>query len=234
MIKKLSNKLKKLEIKPLTIKPKTKNSKSKKPEINRLLLKWNSLTKKKKTFVLSLFIVGIILLVAIVLFGGFFVKVYFLDTSEPTHPPTSPSTSRTSSTRTPSTSPSQPSGPREVPVIDYSWVPQKLASNELIQKLPNGVSILLKFYNFNTGFREWEKMYYIENNQVKEVPSDVDADIIMIIHSKYLIEFKTKEFCEVTKKANANGDLGLDSEMSKTSLLWKFRSMMGYADCFGF
>ena len=38
-----------------------------------------------------------------------------------------------------------------------------------------------------------------------------------------------KEFCDVTKMADDNGDLGLETKMSKMSLLWKFKSLMGYA-----
>jgi len=41
-------------------------------------------------------------------------------------------------------------------------------------------------------------------------------------------------FSDIIKKAGANNDLGTWTELSKTSLLWKFKSMTKYRDCLGF
>jgi len=117
--------------------------------------------------------------------------------------------------------------------ITYDNMEEMLSKNAIVGELPEGSSISLRFYNFNTGEREWEKSFVMKRGEVKEGYTQ-EADITMILHSKYLNQLTDRNFCSVIKSAKANGDLGLESKISKTKLLWKFRSIRQYRDCLGF
>ena len=122
-------------------------------------------------------------------------------------------------------------GPEFKPA-DYSTMKQNLLDSPFIRELPSKGRIVLGFYNFHTGYREWEKHYIIEKNSVKEGETK-DRDMKIFLHSKYVDDFKEKGMCDVVGDARAKGDLGLETEKSKTSLMWKYRGMMEYRDCFG-
>ena len=104
----------------------------------------------------------------------------------------------------------------------------------MIQELPEDALISLRLYNFDTGVRQWEKSYAITKGNVEEAnlqnldSTKLDAEII--IHSKYVL---SAEFCTAIKQAKANNDFGYELKASKTSLLWKYKGMMKYKDCFG-
>ncbi|MDP3026811.1 MAG: hypothetical protein Q8N63_03820 [Nanoarchaeota archaeon] len=112
-----------------------------------------------------------------------------------------------------------------------------IESQKMIQELPKDALISLKLYNFNTGVRQWEKVYLITKGNVEEVneqgidqgidQSKLDAEII--IHSKYPL---SAEFCTAIKQARANNDFAYELKASKASLLWKYKGMMKYKDCF--
>lgn len=42
------------------------------------------------------------------------------------------------------------------------------------------------------------------------------------------------DLCSAIKTAKANGDMGWSSNLGTTALMWKYKSMMKYRDCFGF
>ncbi len=117
--------------------------------------------------------------------------------------------------------------------VDYSNLAQVLSSSGLVRDLPEGATLSLRFYNFDTGERQWEKSYIITKGNVQEGEAE-NPDITFIIHSKYLKEMTNKNFCSVISQARANGDLGMETGMSKTRLAWKFRSLLKYKDCLGF
>lgn len=119
--------------------------------------------------------------------------------------------------------------------ISYENFAEQISKNSMIQALPEGSILLLRFYNFNSGEREWEKSYILKKGVVKEaINKDEKADIILTIHSKYLKELTNKNFCSIIKKAKTNGDFGFETILSKLSLAWKFKSMYKYRDCLGF
>ena len=131
-----------------------------------------------------------------------------------------------------------------------------LTRQGIIKDLPDNAKILLKFYNFNGGVREWEDSYLITKGKIELATSldegddfctqkedvcgspegvDVtveDIDIEIILSSDYIP--KLGNFCSAIKEANKNGDLGFEYKGSKTKLLWKFRGMNEYKDCLGF
>jgi len=118
--------------------------------------------------------------------------------------------------------------------IGYYNMEEELSKNSVVQALPDNSVLLLKFYNFNSGERAWEKAYIIKKGVATETSNfDEKADVTLFIHSKYLQELTNKNFCEITKKANQNGDLGSYTELSSMALAWKFKSMYKYKDCIG-
>ena len=117
--------------------------------------------------------------------------------------------------------------------ISYDNLVGILSGNQMIKDLPSDAVLLLRFYNFNSGERAWEKSYVLRKSEVKEGFVD-KADLTLALHSKYLSQLTTDNFCSIIKSAKQNGDLGAYSELSTAALLWKFKSMLKYRECFGF
>ena len=76
-----------------------------------------------------------------------------------------------------------------------------------------------------------EKYYTITKGKIIEEKTS-NSDIKISIPEKYSIEIN-KDFCSFIKKVNTNKDLSISLEISKTELLWKYRSVIKYKDCLG-
>lgn len=116
--------------------------------------------------------------------------------------------------------------------MTYDNLDDYMSNNIIVKELPDDVVMLLKFYNFDSGEREWEKTFVIEKARVYEGSVD-NPDLIILLHSKYLAEWNNRNFCTIMTKASNNGDLGYESSLSTVELAWKFKSLMEYKDCFG-
>ena len=116
--------------------------------------------------------------------------------------------------------------------ITYDNLPNFLSRNAVIKDIPDNNKILLQFYNFNSGSREYEKSFILTKGNVEEGELD-NPDLTMIIHSKYLEDWDSRNFCTIMSRANKNGDLSYSSELSTAKLLWKFKSMNKHKSCFG-
>jgi hypothetical protein len=114
--------------------------------------------------------------------------------------------------------------------VNYSNFEKVLSKSSMIKDLPNEGEILLKFYNFNTGERVFEKTFLLKKERIVETEQK-DSEIIILLHSKYLKELTNKNLCNIFKKANLAGDLSIETNLSKTSLSWKFKSMIKYLEC---
>jgi hypothetical protein len=121
-----------------------------------------------------------------------------------------------------------------VPPVDitYENIEEELPKHYVIRELPEDGILLLRFYNFDSGEREWEKSYIIRKGIMGEGYSE-DVDLVLYIYSGYIEELNNRNFCEVIKKANANGDLGYEIKMSSLGFGWKYRGMNKYKECFG-
>jgi len=53
------------------------------------------------------------------------------------------------------------------------------------------------------------------------------------MHSKYLNELTDQNLCSIIRKAKSNNDLGIEMHISYAALLWKYRTVLKYKDCFG-
>jgi len=114
---------------------------------------------------------------------------------------------------------------------DYSTFSEDLLRSKMIADLPKEAVLRLQFYNFNSGQRVFEKSYNLKRNYVVE--GEENGDIQIYLHSKYLPDFKSKGICEILKDAKNNGDFDVDTELSQTVLMWKYKSMLKYRDCLG-
>lgn len=116
--------------------------------------------------------------------------------------------------------------------ITYSNIASFLSRNAVIKDIPQEIRILLKFYNFDSGSREYERIFILERGQVSE--GEIDNPSLSIdIHSKYLSDLNSGNFCQIMTRAKNNGDLGITSELSIPQLLWKFKGMNEHKSCFG-
>ena len=116
--------------------------------------------------------------------------------------------------------------------INYDNVDDYLEETSLVKELPEDSMILLRFYNFDSGDREWEKSFVLTKNNVYEGTLE-NPDLTLALDSVYLKELSSNNFCGVMSKANKNGGLGVSSSLSKAGLLWKFKSLNKYKGCFG-
>lgn len=116
--------------------------------------------------------------------------------------------------------------------ITYNNLPNYLSRNAVIKDIPDNAKILFRFYNFNSGLREYEKDFVLTKGKVEEGTIQ-DPDLTIIIHSKYLEDWNSGNFCTIMSRANKNGDLAYSSDLSTTKLLWKFKSMNKHKSCFG-
>ncbi|MEM4230466.1 MAG: hypothetical protein QXF25_01145 [Candidatus Pacearchaeota archaeon] len=118
--------------------------------------------------------------------------------------------------------------------ITYSTIEKMMQNNEMIKNLPQNAILLLRFYRYNSiGEIIWEKSYIIKKGKVEEGIIE-NPDIVFWIPSNYLNYLTTNNLCEVINLAKSNQELSIRTQMSKTSLLWKYRSMFKYRSCFGF
>jgi hypothetical protein len=108
-----------------------------------------------------------------------------------------------------------------------------IESQKMIQELPKNALIPLKLYNTDAGVKKWEKQYVITKGNVEVANAqnldETKLDAEITINSKYALSY---EFCTAIKKAIANGEFGYELKASKISLLWKYKGMMKYRDCF--
>lgn len=117
--------------------------------------------------------------------------------------------------------------------LDYGNLAGYLSSTSMVKALPSNSEIALKFYNFNSGERQWEKSYILRKDSAVEGEA-ANADITIIISSKYITQMGSSGLCNAVKKAKSNGDLATSSDLSTLQLLWKFKSMLSYRNCLGF
>jgi len=95
-------------------------------------------------------------------------------------------------------------------------------SNNLLDALPEGTLIAL-----NVG----EKEYIVTKSKIV-LGSAEDADITISVPEKYS-QYLNGDICELARKANGNGELGIEMHKSKTALAFKYRSLFQYRDCLG-
>ncbi len=105
-----------------------------------------------------------------------------------------------------------------------------LESQKMIIDLPLDSLLLLKLYNLNNGNKNWEESYILKKGKVEKGNLE-NPDITIFLSSEYIKNLPN--FCNILKLAKANGDISYDTKMNQISLLWKYRRMMKYRNCFG-
>jgi hypothetical protein len=108
---------------------------------------------------------------------------------------------------------------------------QVYKSQPLIQNLPENALILLKFYNFDSGARQWDASFLLSKGDIEIAPESINPDFTIIMHSKYIPYLG--DFCGTVKAAKANNDFAVETNIPTSTLMWKYKSMLSYKDCFG-
>jgi len=124
--------------------------------------------------------------------------------------------------------PSQTTG-----IITYANLAQEMSRNQIVQALPTDASILLKFYRIANGQKILEKSYVIMKGKATE-GTTAAPDITLLLPSYYLPQLTSSNFCSIIQAAKSNQDLTVQLGSSKLSLMWKYRSILGYRNCLGF
>ena len=117
--------------------------------------------------------------------------------------------------------------------ITYENFAEEVSRQSIVQDLPKEAAIQLKFYIFQGDERKIEKSYILTQQNVEEGQLE-ESDLTILLHSQYINELTSSNFCTIVAKAKQNGDLAVESELSTTALAWKYRSMTKYKKCLGF
>ena len=147
-------------------------------------------------------------------------------------------TKQSSTSYNPSPRTSNPSPPSSPVIItaseeDYERFERIMPQTDLVQDIPENGRIQLSFFNFNSGYREWERDYILTRGSVVQGAAG-DVDIKLILHSRNLPKLNENNICEVFQNAKKQGDFGSELLISKTKFSWKYKWMMGYKACLGF
>lgn len=110
-------------------------------------------------------------------------------------------------------------------------LPLYLNQHEIVKNLPKSATIGFQFYNIQNGQKIWQELYYLENKKVEQKDfTQYNPDIVIVMHSKYFPMFG--DICNAIKTANQNGDLQYSIQISKSTLLWRYKRMLKYKKCF--
>ncbi|MEI6058791.1 MAG: hypothetical protein WCP89_03395 [archaeon] len=117
------------------------------------------------------------------------------------------------------------------PVLTKETLPAYFEKQALVQALPDDAVIALDFFDVVNG--EWvvDNSYTLKRGSVAAGEA-TNPDLIITVNSKYLPEFG--DFCGAIKKAKAKGDISFDMKLSTAAMMWKYKSVMKYRECFGF
>jgi hypothetical protein len=122
----------------------------------------------------------------------------------------------------------QPSQPTTINIKQY------ILQTQLIKDLPEERVIQLRFYDYGQGSEMlWKNSYILTTNNVADGVTN-EYDIALWVPTRYIQYLPSKGLCGTIQMAKANEELSIRTELSKTTLLWRFRSMTEHRDCLGF
>lgn len=122
---------------------------------------------------------------------------------------------------------------RVVPLTDEQRqkVENTILASDFFKDIPEKDPVSIRFFYFEGGQRVWQDTFYMAGGEL--LPS-AQATIKLTLHSKYIDELNGDNLCSIIQTANKNRDLGFESPYSDSKLIWKYKSMIKYRDCFGF
>jgi hypothetical protein len=115
---------------------------------------------------------------------------------------------------------------------DFAAFKSLLEGEELVKKVPSNGNIRLRFYHFAGNCRIYDAAFLLQDGKVlASNPSIPDIDIWM--HSDYVPKFTGGNMCDLTAEAKSTDNLGYLSNIGTVTLLWRYKGLVGYRDCFG-
>ena len=184
-----------------------------------------------KRIFLTLIILMIITGVILISYSGYRFYNSSKELSEQTQTQTSQASKPSSST----TSTPRPNPCRNLDdtyeLPDFSQLINLMKNQDLVKDVPEKGSIKIRFFHFTQGCRIWDKTYVLSGGIIQE--KNTDTDIYVQMHTDYAKKINENNLCDIIMEARNNGDLGQWTELGKTTLLWRYKSMMKYRECLG-
>jgi len=114
---------------------------------------------------------------------------------------------------------------------DFAALKTKLSSEEMVKSTPENAKIILMFYHFVGDCRIWDKTYLLRDGKIEE--KNIVSDVKITLDSSYVDDLMEDSLCNVAQEARISGDLGQESTLTTTQLLWEYKSMVEYRECLG-
>ncbi|MBD3252648.1 hypothetical protein GF386_02875 [Candidatus Pacearchaeota archaeon] len=188
------------------------------------------------TLIILIIITGLIL----ISYSGYRFYKSSKDVPENTKEQTSQASRPSSTKPSSSSSTSKPRKPKINPcknindtykLPDFNQLMNLMKNQDLVKDVPKKGSIKIRFFHFTQGCRIWDKTYILSGGIIEE--KNTDTDIYVQMHTDYAKKINESNLCDIIIEARNNGDLGQWTDLGKTTLLWRYKSMMKYKGCLG-
>lgn len=98
-----------------------------------------------------------------------------------------------------------------------------LEEHILIKELPSSADILLKLNGYS---------YSLGQGVVEESPNS-EADLEISIPEDFIEKIGEEGLCSVIGEGLNSGEIEVETELSESELVWKYRDVLKYRECFG-
>ena len=115
---------------------------------------------------------------------------------------------------------SELNGNRNPVLVTEENLPAYLSSFEIVHDLPKSANIQITF---------GKKDYVITKGEVRNGLAD-ESDISLWFPEEYIGKLGYG-ICNTLREAVKNGDLKMETSLSNTELLWRYKGMLKYRDC---
>jgi len=98
-----------------------------------------------------------------------------------------------------------------------------LEEHTLIKELPEDSDISLKLNGYS----------YSLGQGIVEESSNSESDLEISIPEDYISKIGEEGLCEVMGEGLSSGEIEIETELSESELVWKYRDVLKYRECFG-
>jgi len=119
----------------------------------------------------------------------------------------------------------KPVGIDEIKGIDLTkeGFSEYLEEHALIKELPKNSNVLLKLNGDS---------YFLGHGIVKKY-SNSEADLEIVIPENYISKIGEEGLCIVMSEGLNSGEIKVETELSESELVWRYRDVLKYRECFG-
>ena len=98
-----------------------------------------------------------------------------------------------------------------------------LEGHTLIKELPEGSDISLKLNGYS---------YSLSQGVVEESPNS-ESDLEISISEDYIAKIGEEGLCSAMSEGLDSGEIKVKTELSESELVWKYKDVLKYMECFG-